>query len=115
MSRQIKFRIWDVVSNKFIYDIDGLFKNISVIPSKIFSGEDKLLIAQQWTGFLDKNGHEVYQGDIIKTSCPSIARLLEVKWWTESDGFDWTGWNFGEADRDEVVGNIFENPELVAN
>lgn len=61
-----KFRFWEKPSKKFIYDIDALSKNPSVLISKVFSGEDKHIIAERFTGLTDKNGVEAFKGDIIR-------------------------------------------------
>lgn len=115
MPRQIKYRIWNQKTSRFIKSNDLYALNIDgELVSLVTGNLSKGKIAQQFTGFLDKNDKEVFEGDILKTDSPyPCAKIVAVKWWTERDGFDWTGWNFGEADLCEVIGNVFENQELL--
>jgi uncharacterized phage protein (TIGR01671 family) len=69
----------------------------------------------QYTGLTDKNGKEIYEGDIINLKFGELNANLVVKWdkymglkyhnggWTSLVHVDTHG---------EVIGNIFENPEL---
>ena len=73
----------------------------------------------QFTGTLDRNGKEIYEGDIIRivleaTAFPNQGNA-EVKWdgngwWVFNDNSQKT-WYKGE--NVEVIGNVFENPELI--
>lgn len=71
MQRQLKFRAWDKLAKQFTYpdkgyqghyvlDLNGKFHNL-----QNGSGGDEYVV-QQWTGFVDAKGKDVYEGDIVK-------------------------------------------------
>ncbi|MGA5692882.1 YopX family protein [Cytobacillus pseudoceanisediminis] len=78
----------------------------------------------QYTGLKDKNGKEIYEGDILKITCNFYFRkgieIDKVVWW-EKGGWlcnDWTLSelidNHEEGEQEfEVIGNIYENPSLL--
>lgn len=139
MNRELKFRVWHKKRNKYIQNwsfdiIKGADCNngyIGFISSDNESGlllklEDYLpkdIIIQQFTGLLDKNKKEIYEGDIIQTvyNDNSRGKIGEVKWISKADKWDYSGWYsypaelpFGvENNPTEIIGNIFENPELI--
>jgi uncharacterized phage protein (TIGR01671 family) len=131
--RVIKFRVWHenlaiAGSNDFMEYSDkakslyDFFKNVR--PELPHSWRDHLM---QFTGLTDKNGKEIYEGDVLRfyTGSLNIKRQAEVYWFLYE-------WALGGAkcaglcerlfelyDNEkeyidaEVVGNVYENPELI--
>ena len=115
MNRQLKFRVWDKRENKgmstqnMLYDaqLHHLWQDFVDYP-----GSYELM---QYTGLTDKNGKEIYEGDIINLKFGELNANLVVKWdkymGLKYHNGGWTSLVHVET-HGEVIGNIFENPEL---
>ena len=128
--RDIKFRAWD--GKKMYFPIEWSDKGV-LYPNEYIhdncpnEGDLALLYnigrgvveMLQWTGLVDKNGVEIYEGDIIKLYGLPNAHF-QVVFKNQYMG----GWvlmhkknevSLGERDKNElkVVGNIYENLELL--
>ena len=134
MSKAIKFRLWSIIGKKFIktdnpdldfvinsngylYLIENFYGEIDVLPQM----DIKVL---QFTGLQDKNGIEIYEGDILKYKFPynrrevhtSAVTYLETQ---ASFGIvDFYGnsiplYNITANNYFEIIGNIYETPELL--
>lgn len=122
MGREIKFRVWDTISgtmtplHKFAdWDIKNLIKDFSK-PNKI---ENVRLM--QSTGLKDKNGKEIYEGDIVlDPRRVQDHQHIEVFWSDNLSMFmlrnnrkTWSEELYPHVERYEVIGNIYEAPELL--
>ncbi|HDR3343509.1 TPA: hypothetical protein QCN45_001218 [Bacillus cereus] len=89
---------------------------------EIFPGtpEQRAFNVMQYTGLKDKNGKEIYEGDILEFS-GNVVALGIVKYNENFATFQAcngnSGWLFGNESGTniEILGNIYENPELVKN
>ena len=74
-------------------------------------------ILMQYTGFKDRNGKEIYEGDIVKITEGFSIKKGEVLWDNEMASFIVLGAKYDEVvDLDtieSIIGNIYENPEFL--
>lgn len=121
--REIKFRAWDKGSNQFVDDViltankyGFLYQNYNKCE---FMGEDRDIVLMQYTGLKDKNGEDIYEGDILKGGYMGF-NVSEVVFYVGSFGIKTKEgvipipiqhplYSFPQ----EVIGNIHENPELL--
>jgi uncharacterized phage protein (TIGR01671 family) len=131
--REIKFRAWDKDASlmRVVSDI-GWMKDGSGLSGAVLTketGHDQFLpidkvILMQFTGLHDKNGKEIYEGDVVAFVEPGMKNCQaygEVSWQKDGwavDGFwngnqDEPGRPFSENAPFEVIGDIYSNPELL--
>ena len=133
--REIKFRIWNKVKKDMIYLLkadtsitEGAHFAI-VFEERNHSGEVypiEDLEVLQFTGLHDNNGKEIYEGDYIKLHgglrleyYPDNGAVIYnissfvMKAKNDSDVFQHFSLNYSDGTEIEVIGNIYENPELL--
>ncbi len=103
MNREIKFRIWDTDAKEMRYNT-----SYNAVLKEFYWRQGGYTCSvpggMQYTGLKDKSGKEIYEGDIIR-----IYDLVNFK--IEWD--DYQAQLNTESYRLEIVGNIYENPELL--
>lgn len=124
MNREIKFRAWDK-ANKEMLEVEALFFVTGGIKTfQKGKGErflhKNLSVLEQFTGLRDKNGKEIYEGDIFIAKILPTSTGRHVKVVFEAPTFDVEdkngdrAWNlYSVITNGEVIGNIHENPELL--
>lgn len=106
MNRYYAFRFWEKEFNKMTYLSLNQFNFVGV------NFNDFEIM--QYIGLKDKNGKEIYEGDILSFGIyENEDRRLVVKFEKlEIDDFVIYGYD-GQFEYGEIIGNIYENPELI--
>lgn len=139
MQDRFRFRVWNIKNKEMIYNAEIAYDGVNYntkwqIGNNTNDGhvdcfgyyldyEHEDYEIMQSTGLKDKNGKLIYEGDIVKEFL-----LYKVIWEKEFcrfelqkvDDEDYRDWLFDTTDdnqshRIEVIGNIYENPELLEN
>lgn len=128
--RELKFRAWD--GEEILADVSTWTDDYTDMLNEYFSYwqdeslSDGKLVFMQYTGLKDKHGKEIYEGDILAYT--REEQIISIRW--DGSGANWQfdehdnsfddgvgrgnwGFNFGVAKHCEIIGNIYQNPDLL--
>lgn len=114
--REIKFRAWDKLRKCFEERPFVISKEGKTFYEYIGGGqiEDYHLVLMQFTGLKDKNGKEIYSGDILKARYfNGDLKVSAVEYNEKECAFTLSNGAFFGRFENEVIGNIYENPDLL--
>ena len=112
--REIKFRVWNGWLNKFENDFETRRQG-NKLTFWVDDNENDECVQlgdiQQFTGLKDKNGKEIYEGDIIEQIFygDEISKIMLVV----EDIRNLESIRCGSSKENKIIGNIYENPEFV--
>nr|DAK21669.1 MAG TPA: YopX protein [Caudoviricetes sp.] len=126
-----KYRAWDKHGQKMFVNDELIIWNGNVYANdskkltcnnlKGWSIDDEYLM--QSTGFKDKNGKEIFEGDIVRQvrtqpiteneTITGVVIMIEGAWLIMNDCEQLASYLWSETDENEIIGNIYENRELL--
>lgn len=112
--REIKFRVWE--GEKMIHLTAGYGMEYISINGFEMRSEFESVILMQYTGLKDKNGKEIYEGDIVKAEEYVGFKNLTAEVIYNRGRFCLNTGTIPEdllPELSEIIGNIYENPELL--
>ena len=124
-----KFRAYDSGSTTRMYQPEEVMVcdgDIWIDDEDFEAGEwivNNDLNLMQSTGLFDKDGQEIFEGDIVRQVrtqpttgneiITGVVTMLEGAWLIMNDNEQLASYLWSEMDENEIIGNIYENPELL--
>jgi YopX protein len=110
MNREIKFRAWDKKDKEMLCIGTNIFDLMDGLDPEYWKENAVMML---WTGLKDKNGKEIYEADLVQH--PEYSTPLRVEWdydqWGLFDGICNEATLYEEC---EIIGNIYENADLIS-
>ena len=122
-----KFRAWDKEHDEMLYpdDVDKIYFEITVdgivtYDMRYILPYDDIppyldTVIMQSTGLHDKNGKEIFEGDIVKSPYGFIGKvnIVEGAWYVQHSDFTNNHFLYVAQGKSVIIGNIHEHPELL--
>lgn len=115
--REAKYRAWHKLTSE-MFEVHGISPT-AVEERKngiSYAYDRKEVVLMQYTGLKDKNGAEIYEGDIVECLIDFGIGDAEIRMEVKFGGFgiNIQHWTFEhEWSKPVVIGNVFRNPELL--
>ncbi len=118
MSRETKFSLYNKIENIYIRNKGNMIIPNGFLVEHIFHSKRDQYDLLQYTGLKDKNGTDIYEGDILRNKCPccndpEFNQLYEMIFTNGAFKLKDAGFHYELEERFEIIGNIYDNPELI--
>ena len=122
--KEIKFRAWSLITSKMFQDVqwgieycDSL-RPFAYVIDRAEPEKNAKFVVMQYTGLKDKNGKEIFEGDIVKKLYGATNPTCIVAWHDEramfiqQDGYNEPLYHL-HPKHIEIIGNVYENESLI--